>query len=88
MRSVIRDARYGVRTLTKVPGFCAVIVLTIALGIGANTAMFSIVNATLLELLPYREPERLDPVRGTDGLAGPGVGRSDTPTATPRNCRF
>src|SRR5256885_1077301 len=54
-----QDVRYGARLMARAPGFAAAVILTVALGIGATTAMFSVVYSIVLQPLPYRQPERL-----------------------------
>jgi hypothetical protein len=71
MGTLIQDMKYTLRTLLKSPGFVAVAVLTLALGIGANVAIFALVNAVLLQPLPFHEPDRL--VHIFDDLNGAGA---------------
>ena len=77
---MFQDLRYGVRMLLNRPGFSAVVVLVLGLGIGATSAIFSVVNAVLLRPLPYREPDRLMMVLPATDRAG-GSGRILTVTA-------
>src|SRR5919206_521974 len=68
MKTLLQDVRYGVRMLLKSPGGTAAAVVSLALGIGANTAIFSVVNSILLKSLPYGEPERVWGTQVGDGF--------------------
>ncbi len=76
---LLQDLRFGLRMLRKSPGFAAVVILTVALGIGATTAIFSVVDATLLRPLPYSQPEQLVSIQADL----PGLGARDVGISQP-----
>ena len=59
MTGLVQDLRYALRQVGNKPGFAGVVILTLALGIGANTAIFSVIDAVLIRPLPYKDPQRL-----------------------------
>ena len=70
MQTLWQDLRYGAGMLLKKPGFTLIAVITLALGIGANTAIFSMINSLMLRPLPFREPDKLLQVWETDVKRG------------------
>ena len=72
MQTLLQDLRYGARTLWKNPGFTLIAVITLALGVGANTAIFQLLNAVRLRSLPVHKPEELAEVHIAEPRSYPG----------------
>src|ERR1700730_14398748 len=77
METLFKDIRYGIRGLLSRPAFTVLVVVTLALGIGANTAIFSVLNAVMLRPLPYADADRLVRIDETEGRGGMGVSPPD-----------
>src|ERR1044072_2475249 len=88
---MLQDIRYGIRMLLKHPSFTLVAVITLALGIGANTAIFSLVNSILLRPLPFRDPDRLVRMLQASpklGLSSWGISQADYAAYREQNRTF
>src|ERR1035438_4767425 len=90
MKSLLQDVRYGLRMLRKSPGFTAVAIITLALGIGANTAIFSLINAIMLRTLPVKDPQSLVLLKWSGRTIKPAIPNplfgSGCPGDHPDNC--
>jgi putative ABC transport system permease protein len=79
LSTFVQDLRYAFRQFRRTPGFAATVILVLALGLGANTAIFSVINALLLRPLPYRQPDRLAELFERDVVVGGGAFNSVSP---------
>src|SRR5215203_135408 len=72
METLLKDLRYGFRGLLKRPSFTAIVIVTLALGIGASTAIFSVVNSVVLRQLPYKQADRIIAIKEMNAAGSPG----------------